>query len=126
MVSKDAERVSEVKAVARLAAGGERCVRSLMREGENHYGRTPLSTQCIDLLDLFLDDAYETGHQDLPVRQAFVYRHARNISEIAEDVLTLETDDRISSCLRICASVERLTGRCAGIVNFRVSVKVCF
>jgi hypothetical protein len=63
------------------------------------------ATQCIDLLDLFLDDAYETGHQDLPVRQAFVYRHARNISEIAEDVLTLEADDRISSCFILMRSL---------------------
>jgi len=63
------------------------------------------AAQCIDLLDLFLDDAYETGHQNLPVRQAFVYRHARNISEIAEDVLTLEADDRISSCFVLMRSL---------------------
>ncbi len=63
------------------------------------------ATQCIDLLDLFLDDAFETDHQDLPIRQAFIYRHARNISEIAEDVLTLEASDRISSCFVLMRSL---------------------
>ena len=54
---------------------------------------------CIELLEEFLEDAYENGpNEDLPLTHAFVYRQARNIADLADDVHTLEADDRISSC----------------------------
>ncbi len=58
-----------------------------------------LTAACIELLEDFLEDAYETGPaEDLPVQVAFAYRQARNIADIADDVRSLEADDRISSC----------------------------
>jgi len=58
-----------------------------------------LTAMCIELLEEFLEDAYENGpNEDLPVQQAFVYRQARNIADLADDVHALESDGRISSC----------------------------
>lgn len=55
-----------------------------------------LVEQGLGLLGRILDEAYERAPEN-DLRSAFIYRHARNISDLGDDILALELEDRTSA-----------------------------
>lgn len=77
------------------------------------------TTISIELMEKFLDEAYEHNPKtDLPLRQAFVYRQARNIADLADDVNFLEANNRTSSCFVLMRPLfESLMNLVAAVKN---------
>lgn len=55
-----------------------------------------LARASLDLLNKELRESYEIGWKENDIRSAFIYRHARNISDLADDVFALESYNRCS------------------------------
>jgi len=59
--------------------------------------RDQLVAESFDLLSKVLEGAYLLRKAD-DLRESFVFRHARNISQLGQDVLCLESHDQSDSC----------------------------
>jgi hypothetical protein len=76
-----------------------------------------LAQEAIDLLLRILDESHEPNTEQ-EIRIAFIYRHARNIFELAQDVLMLERAGRNGSTpVIIRAMFEGLFNRVAAVKN---------
>jgi hypothetical protein len=88
--------------------------------------RNQLATTSIDLLNSVLEQAYlhlQKKPEDL--REAFVYRHARNISQLAYDVLSLENRNQTdSSPIIVRVMLEGLFKMATAVKVERASVEI--
>jgi chemotaxis regulatin CheY-phosphate phosphatase CheZ len=85
-----------------------------------------LVKECFDLLAKVLEEAYlqcQATPGDL--REAFVYRHARNISQLGQDVLCLESRGQTDSCpIIVRAMLESLFKMVAATKEENASVGI--
>ena len=80
-------------------------------------GPHELADEVLALLVTILRDAYDSG-QDGDPRSAFIYRHARNISDLGEDFLHLEAEGRTSAArIVVRPMIESLFRLAAAIKN---------